>query len=178
MGIHYIKCPRCDLNWIPDTEKYCDVCKADLHIGTNVTLLGDEVDDDDSQLICPICKVNYIEEGEEMCMQCRADRREQELSEEKEKWDSGLGGDEESMDESGEIVEWDDSSLVSPDDEEILEEVELDDEENEEESEQEEADGYNDADIDEMFLDDDDEFTDEELEGEDDGEDEDDDSDF
>ncbi len=24
----YIKCPRCELNYMPDTERYCSVCKA------------------------------------------------------------------------------------------------------------------------------------------------------
>ena len=26
----YIKCPRCELNYIPDTERYCSVCKREM----------------------------------------------------------------------------------------------------------------------------------------------------
>ena len=28
----YVKCPRCDLNYMKDDEKYCDVCKVELKI--------------------------------------------------------------------------------------------------------------------------------------------------
>ena len=26
----FVKCPRCDLNYIKDTEEYCDVCKREM----------------------------------------------------------------------------------------------------------------------------------------------------
>ena len=26
----YVKCPRCDLNYMLEGEEYCDVCKAEL----------------------------------------------------------------------------------------------------------------------------------------------------
>ena len=26
----YIKCPRCELNYMPDTERYCQVCKREM----------------------------------------------------------------------------------------------------------------------------------------------------
>ena len=28
----YVKCPRCDTNYMAEGEPYCDVCKADLKI--------------------------------------------------------------------------------------------------------------------------------------------------
>ena len=28
MGL--IKCPRCELNYMPDTERYCTVCKREM----------------------------------------------------------------------------------------------------------------------------------------------------
>ena len=175
MGIHYIKCPRCDFNWIPDTEQYCDICKKELHMSTNVSLIGDEVDEDESLVLCPFCKVNYIEEGEEMCMQCRSDRRDKiEAESENEKWDSSSLSDDEANADGEDIGDWDDGTLgVPPEDEEmIVEEFDekSEDEEEVEEQAQEEADGYNDADFDDMFLDED--FDDEEEESEEEEEDE------
>lgn len=66
----YVKCPRCDLNYMLETEPYCDVCKAELKIGPQikfVSLDGDE----QSEILCPICKRNFIDEGEDMCEECR-----------------------------------------------------------------------------------------------------------
>ena len=28
----YVKCPRCELNWILEENEYCDVCKAELGV--------------------------------------------------------------------------------------------------------------------------------------------------
>lgn len=63
----YIKCPRCELNYILKKDKYCDVCKAEMKAGN--------VDDDDLEVfddleLCPVCKTNYIAEGETMCASC------------------------------------------------------------------------------------------------------------
>ena len=176
MGIHYIKCPRCEFNWIPDTEQYCDICKKELHMTTNVSLIGDEVDEDESLVLCPYCKVNYIEDGEEMCMQCRSDRRDKiEAEGENEKWDSSSISEDEAATEGEDIGDWEDGALdVAPEDEEmIVEDFEEEEEEEDGEVEEEkEADGYNDADFDEMFLDEDfDEDEDEDEEAEEDEED-------
>lgn len=66
----YIKCPRCELNYILKKDKYCDVCKSEMKAG-----ILEESDLDDFELeegleLCPICKVNYISEGERMCSTC------------------------------------------------------------------------------------------------------------
>lgn len=66
----YIKCPRCELNYILKKDKYCDVCKSEMRAG-----ILEESDLDDFELeegleLCPICKVNYISEGERMCSTC------------------------------------------------------------------------------------------------------------
>lgn len=60
----YVKCPRCELNYIPEDQEYCDVCKAELNIG-GITLLEDE-----EELLCPKCKRNYLEPGEKICSSC------------------------------------------------------------------------------------------------------------
>lgn len=64
----YIKCPRCELNWIPEDEQYCDVCKAELHMGGKSLL---EDDEDEEERLCPICRRNYLEDGEKYCSECR-----------------------------------------------------------------------------------------------------------
>ena len=46
--IQYVKCPRCDLNYIPKSEKYSNVCKRALGL-----IVPDEDDITDLEL-CPI----------------------------------------------------------------------------------------------------------------------------
>ena len=58
--IKYIKCPRCELNYIPDTEEMCDICKAELGLETDIVLLDDIIDDEEPLKLCPICKTAYI----------------------------------------------------------------------------------------------------------------------
>ena len=69
----YIKCPRCELNYILKKDKYCEVCKSEMRAG----ILGENDYDDDMDeayeeglILCPVCKVNYINEGESMCQSC------------------------------------------------------------------------------------------------------------
>lgn len=63
----YMKCPRCELNWILEADEYCDVCKAELGM-EGFTLLEDEEDD----ILCPVCGINYIERNKKMCADCLA----------------------------------------------------------------------------------------------------------
>ena len=52
----YVKCPRCDLNYMLDTEEYCDVCKAELKKGPQLIFaIDDEEDDIDALDLCPRC---------------------------------------------------------------------------------------------------------------------------
>ena len=46
-AVEYVKCPRCDLNYMLDTEEYCDVCKAELGMKSNFILEDDDVDLDE-----------------------------------------------------------------------------------------------------------------------------------
>lgn len=65
----YVKCPRCDLNYMLEGEQYCDVCKAQLKIGPSL-LFGDE-DDIHEEKLCPICKNVNIPIADDMCENCR-----------------------------------------------------------------------------------------------------------
>lgn len=67
----YVKCPRCDTNYMPEGEPYCDVCKAELKIGPQIKFAALDGDDEQDQILCPVCKRNFIDEGEEMCEECR-----------------------------------------------------------------------------------------------------------
>ena len=59
----YIRCPRCELNYIQKKDKFCPVCKAEMEAKR------DYIDDVDLEL-CPICKTNYIQPDEIMCASC------------------------------------------------------------------------------------------------------------
>ena len=160
----YIKCPRCDLNWILEEQKLCDVCRAELKMD-GTSLLSDEFDDEEL-VLCPVCKQNYMGATEEMCEQCLAEKadkvdRDNNNDENEESWlkeyidepdaDDGLSGD---WDENGvsleqmEDEEFDDEDesyddVNNPDDDldfETYDDEEFDDEEDELEDEDEEED--------------------------------------
>ena len=62
----YYKCPRCELNYIPKEENLCDVCKAELKLIQGNPLLLD----DEDEILCPVCKQNYISIDDDMCLKC------------------------------------------------------------------------------------------------------------
>ncbi len=156
--IRYIKCPRCELNYI-DAEKqeYCDVCIKEMKgIPSDI----DEVEEEEDLLateLCPICGENMMRPGEKMCEECRRKseyEEEEDDSEEDDEWREYLDDDEgaELDSEMGRL------------DEEFEGEFEPDEEEEEEESE--EADDEEDLEyvtLDELssFSNDDDEDDDE-----------------
>jgi hypothetical protein len=54
------KCPRCELNYILDGEKYCTVCRREIK--------GEP--DRDTVEMCPICNENPVMPGKDMCVFC------------------------------------------------------------------------------------------------------------
>ncbi|MEG2002491.1 MAG: hypothetical protein RR107_05305 [Clostridia bacterium] len=62
----YIKCPRCEINYILEKQKLCDVCKAELKLAPDIYS-----EEDEEMVLCPICKTNYIFPDEDMCSSCR-----------------------------------------------------------------------------------------------------------
>ncbi len=165
--VRYVKCPRCELNYI-DAEKqeYCDVCIAELK-GRKLQFadLDDEIFEEvDSELeqfeVCPVCNVNRIRYGEKMCEACKkeSEYEEDEIDPEKdEEWKNYL--DEE-----------DDGDLTI-DDETLQEELDADMED--EESEEANDDDFFDDDVDSLS-----DLEDDEYDDDDDFDDEDDDDDF
>ncbi|MBR1925769.1 MAG: hypothetical protein IJ837_02815 [Clostridia bacterium] len=66
----YVRCPRCELNYILKKDKLCSVCKKEVEAAYKN---GEDDGDIDLSLdfdICPVCKTNYISEDEDMCAQC------------------------------------------------------------------------------------------------------------
>ena len=164
--VKYIKCPRCDLNYI-DSEKqeYCDVCIAEMK-GNKLQfadLDDEELDALDIELdgdeICPICGVNPIRSGEKMCESCR------QQSEFEEEEDVDMEKDEEWKN----YLDEDDGDLTV-DDEELEEELKAELEEEEEEMYPSADDFFESEDVDSL-----DDLEDDDYDDDDDDEDEDDD---
>lgn len=160
--VKYIKCPRCDLNYI-DSEKqeYCDVCIAEIK-GNKLQfadLDDEELEELDGELefndVCPICGITPLRRGEKACENCRQQQDyevDDEVDIEKdEEWKNYLDEDE---------------GDLTVDDEELEEELkaELEDEEEEEYAAD---DFYESEDVDSLDELEDDEF-DEDDEDEDD----------
>lgn len=132
--VRYIKCPRCDLNYI-DAEKqeYCDVCLKEMKgIPTDVDEI-EEAEDDLPTELCPVCGENMMRPGEKMCEECRKKTEYEEEEpdpDEDDEWREYLDDDtdadlDDGIDEEFE-GEFDDADL---DEEEEEEEFQSEDEE-------------------------------------------------
>ena len=143
----YIKCPRCELNYILETEDLCPVCKDEVR-GIIVNDLA--VEEEEGGRICPRCGVNYVAEDQEYCETCRAELDEINAIHDAEdaQWQTEGEGEEtvpldELEDEDAE--EADDEVLVL--DEDMLAELQSEEEEEEEEDfEEEEEESVDDVD--------------------------------
>lgn len=157
--VKYIKCPRCELNYIDaETQEFCDVCIAEIK-GSKLQFA--DLDEDDyveldaeieQEELCPICGVNHVRAGESMCEACKL---KQEYEEEEEV-------DIEKDEEWKNYLEEDDGDLTV-DDEALQEEIEEefgDDEDMEDEEFYDDDDplsDFEDDDFDDEDFDDDDE---------------------
>lgn len=146
--IRYVKCPRCELNYIDaDKQEYCDVCIAEMK-GNKLEFadldedeLVEEFEEETSEL-CSICGVNHVRYGENICDSCKKlseyDGEEEIDPEQDEEWKNYLSDDTEDL-------TLDDAKL----DEELKEELEEEEEDdeffdNEEELEDEDVDSLDD----------------------------------
>jgi hypothetical protein len=165
--VRYIKCPRCELNYIDaDKQEYCDVCVAELK-GNKLQFADfddedyDEIDADLEQTeICPICGTNRMRYGEKMCDACK---KESEYDEEEE---VDIDKDEEWKN----YLDDDDDTDLTIDDETLQNEL---DEEfaDDEEEEGDNSDELDDEDVDSLSDLEDEEFDDDEDDDDDDDDD-------
>lgn len=63
----FIKCPRCELNYIREEEQYCSVCKREMK---------GEVHEDPFEL-CSICNENPVMPGKDVCPICYKEMKQQ-----------------------------------------------------------------------------------------------------
>ena len=141
--MNLVKCPRCDLNYIREDEKYCKVCLRELK-GENSQ---DEVE------LCSICNEEPALPGRDICLFClkemtksnSAPDDETTESDAVENVDTSNIGDMDSVSGMDEIIPEEDESIPSQEYGEIEEELRLEDvredEEREAEEEEDEEDG-------------------------------------
>lgn len=58
--MNLVKCPRCDLNYILDTEKLCKVCLREMK-GTHT---------EDEMEMCSVCNAAPAMPGRDVCLSC------------------------------------------------------------------------------------------------------------
>ncbi len=56
----FVKCPRCELNYMQDDEQYCSVCKREVK---------GEAKDEFFEL-CSVCGENPVYPGKDLCLFC------------------------------------------------------------------------------------------------------------
>ena len=63
----FMKCPRCELNYIREEEQYCSVCKREMK---------GEAHEDPFEL-CSICNENPVMPGKDVCLICYKEMNQQ-----------------------------------------------------------------------------------------------------
>ena len=66
----FIKCPRCELNYIREEEQYCPVCKREMKGESH----------DDPFELCSICNENPVMPGKDVCYACYKEMTQQQGS--------------------------------------------------------------------------------------------------
>ncbi|MBR4434755.1 MAG: hypothetical protein IKS90_01495 [Clostridia bacterium] len=66
----YKKCPKCELNYIRDDQKFCDICARKYK----------DVDEDEAQdiVLCSECGENPVLKGKDLCSACYKESLRQE----------------------------------------------------------------------------------------------------
>lgn len=167
----YIRCPRCELNYILKKDKFCNVCKLEMKA------LGSLGADENMDLeLCPVCKINYINPDEDICTQCAKEREMEDGETDRnygrdDEWSAYANGDDDESgyddDENGDMVSitnLDDTPLGDDDDMDlgISDDEEDDDDTDDVFDGEEDDDDFDDLEDDEIEEDDDD-FDDEPL---------------
>ena len=86
----FIKCPRCELNYIEESEGFCKICKREMQ--------GDNSGDDGE--LCTICNERPVIPGKDVCIVCLKEMN------------AANDDDEENLDRDAETVETVDESTI------------------------------------------------------------------
>ena len=86
----FIKCPRCELNYIEESEGFCKICKREMQ--------GDNSSDDGE--LCTICNERPVIPGKDVCIVCLKEMN------------AANDDDEENLDRDAETVETVDESTI------------------------------------------------------------------
>ena len=101
-----VKCPRCDLNYITDGQKYCKVCMRELKGETRT----DEVE------LCSICNEEPALPGKDVCLFCLKELNKSNSSddsmEETENVDASNIGDMDDVSSMDEIIPDDEDEMI------------------------------------------------------------------
>ena len=135
--VRYMKCPRCELNYI-DAEKqeYCDVCLKEMKgIRTDADEIEEVEENEIPTELCPVCGENMMMPGEKMCEECRKKAEMEEAEpdpEEDDEWREYLDDDTDDLDAEmdgmkEEFGELDDDSAEDEEEEEFEENNDDDD---------------------------------------------------
>ena len=124
----FIKCPRCELNYIREEELYCPVCKREMK--------GEALDDPFE--LCSICNENPVMPGKDVCYMCYKEMNQQQglrddAIEEQESPDVSLD-----MEDVSEMEEIELEALPEDMPEEIGEQISLEEEKSKEADDEEE----------------------------------------
>ena len=63
----FIKCPRCELNYIKEEEQFCPVCKREMKGESH----------EDPFELCSICNENPVMPGKDVCLICYKEMTQQ-----------------------------------------------------------------------------------------------------
>ena len=66
----FIKCPRCELNYIREEEQYCPVCKREMKGESH----------NDPFELCSICNENPVMPGKDVCYACYKEMTQQQVA--------------------------------------------------------------------------------------------------
>ena len=134
----FIKCPRCELNYIREEEQYCPVCKREMKGESH----------DDPFELCSICNENPVMPGKDVCYACykemnqhQSGRRDDEM-EDAEPTEVSLG-----MEDVSEMEEIELDGLPEDMPEEIGEQISLEEEKSKEAEDDEDDDDQNEYDF-------------------------------
>ena len=133
--MNLVKCPRCDLNYIREDEKYCKVCLREMK--------GE--DKEDEVELCSVCNEEPALPGRDVCLFCLKEmnksnsaQEDNSESEGTENVDTSNIGDMDSVSGMDEIIPEEDENIPSQEYGEIEEELSLEDVREDEEREEDE----------------------------------------